>query len=178
MKIYFSWRRLPSVLYWSCWPDKIIQLWPCKWSSTIKPRLQCMYKSWKEFLRYTIHSLFRPKYIIYYNKLILIQYIWNIHYFIIFCYTGNNKSHAFSLSGLTNGPTPVTSMVGGIGPSSCINDWVIIPCAMNVGRLPTSPPACVDRIRGRTFKSEVSTTEATVYSNFTYFSLNVHFFLA
>ncbi|CAH1390974.1 unnamed protein product [Nezara viridula] len=74
----------------------------------------------------------------------------------------NNRSHAFALSGDTSGQNPVTSMVGGIGPSSCASDWIIIPCATNVGRPPTSAPTCVDRICGGTFSSEVSTTAATV----------------
>ncbi|XP_066901673.1 uncharacterized protein [Halyomorpha halys] len=88
--------------------------------------------------------------------------------------TTNNRSHAFAISGDTSGQSPVTSMVGGMGPSSCANDWIIIPCATNVGRPPTSPPTCVDRICGGTFSSEVSTTEATVYSTVKPFRIVVH----
>ncbi|KAL1117066.1 hypothetical protein AAG570_004394 [Ranatra chinensis] len=84
----------------------------------------------------------------------------------------NNRSHAFSLSGNTASQNEVTSMVG---PNACTGDWVIIPCASNVGRVlgPGAPP-CVDRICGGTFNSEVSTSETTVYSAVKPFRLAVH----
>ncbi|XP_014249299.1 uncharacterized protein LOC106666516 [Cimex lectularius] len=85
-----------------------------------------------------------------------------------------NRTHAFTMSGNTMSQNPTTSMIGGLGPTACSGDWVIIPCAMNVGRSPSSPPVCVDRICGGTFNSEVSTTQATVYSTVKPFRLVVH----
>ncbi|KAK9496784.1 hypothetical protein O3M35_012977 [Rhynocoris fuscipes] len=86
----------------------------------------------------------------------------------------NNRSSSFTMSGVTVGNAPVTSMVGGIGPNSCNADWIIIPCAMNQGRPPSTPPTCVDRICGGTFSSEVSTTPATVFSTVKPFRIIVH----
>ncbi|XP_073976186.1 uncharacterized protein [Rhodnius prolixus] len=86
----------------------------------------------------------------------------------------NNRSSSFTMTGVTTGQAPVTSMIGGIGPNSCASDWIIIPCAMNQGRPPSSPPVCADRICGGTFSSEVSTTAATVYSTVKPFRIVVH----
>ncbi|BET02403.1 Hypothetical protein NTJ_15221 [Nesidiocoris tenuis] len=86
----------------------------------------------------------------------------------------NNRSKAFTMSGNTQGTNVATSAIGSTGPNSCTADWVIIPCAQNVGRLPTAPPTCVDRICGGTFNSEVSTTDATIYSTVKPFRIVVH----
>ena len=90
----------------------------------------------------------------------------------LFCPTVNNRTHSFTLSGNTLGQNPVTSMVGGVGPNACNADWLIIPCASNVGRVNTGTAStCVDRICGGTFNSEVSVTPATVYSKYLFTSL-------
>ena len=81
----------------------------------------------------------------------------NIRYF-----PANNRTHAFTLSGNTQGQTAVSSSTGTLGGSSCSADWIIIPCATNVGR--TGLATCVDRICGGTFNTEISTTPATVIS--------------
>ncbi|XP_021929766.1 uncharacterized protein LOC110834666 [Zootermopsis nevadensis] len=86
--------------------------------------------------------------------------------------TVNNRTHAFTLSGNTQGQTAVSSSTGTIGPNSCNTDWLIIPCATNVGR--TGLPACIDRICGGTFNTEISTTPATVISTVKPFRLTVH----
>ncbi|KDR14260.1 hypothetical protein L798_10568 [Zootermopsis nevadensis] len=86
--------------------------------------------------------------------------------------TVNNRTHAFTLSGNTRGQTAVSSNTGTIGPNSCNEDWLIIPCATNVGR--TELLACVDRICGGTLNTEISTTAATVFSTVKPFRLTVH----
>ncbi|KAJ9583664.1 hypothetical protein L9F63_021994, partial [Diploptera punctata] len=86
--------------------------------------------------------------------------------------TVNNRTHAFTLSGNTQGQTAVSSSTGTLGPNSCNADWLIIPCATNVGR--TGLPACIDRICGGTFNTEISTTPSTVISTVKPFRLTVH----
>ncbi|XP_023710755.1 uncharacterized protein LOC111866229 [Cryptotermes secundus] len=86
--------------------------------------------------------------------------------------TVNNRTHAFSLSGNTQGQNAVSSSTGTLGPNSCNTDWIIIPCATNVGR--TGLPACIDRICGGTFNTEISTTPTTVISTVKPFRLTVH----
>jgi hypothetical protein len=81
----------------------------------------------------------------------------NIRYF-----PANNRTRAFTLSGNTQGQNAISSATGNLGPNSCNGDWLIIPCATNIGR--TGLPTCIDRICGGTFNTEVSTTPATVIS--------------
>jgi len=81
---------------------------------------------------------------------------------VMWCISVNNRTHAFTLSGSTQGQNAVSSSTGTLGPNSCNTDWLIIPCATNVGR--TGLPACIDRICGGTFNTEISTTPATVIS--------------
>lgn len=86
----------------------------------------------------------------------------------------NNRSHSFTLSGNSLGQNALTSMVGSTGPQSCNMDWLIIPCASNVGRVNNGQSQCVDRICGGTFNSEVSTIPSTVYSTVKPFRLAFH----
>lgn len=65
-------------------------------------------------------------------------------------------------------------MVGGSGSNACNADWLIIPCASNVGRVNAgTAAACVDRLCGGTFNTEVSVTPATIYSEYTYLFANL-----
>ncbi|KAJ4449819.1 hypothetical protein ANN_01225 [Periplaneta americana] len=84
----------------------------------------------------------------------------------------NNRTHAFTMSGNTQGQSAVSSSTGTLGPNSCNADWIIIPCATNVGR--TGLPACIDRICGGTFNTEISTTPSTIISTVKPFRLTVH----
>ncbi|KAL0103614.1 hypothetical protein PUN28_017709 [Cardiocondyla obscurior] len=59
------------------------------------------------------------------------------------------RSNAFTLTGNTQG-TQIVSMTG----TNCMTDWLSIPCAMNLGRLSSTPITCVDRLCGGTFNSE------------------------
>jgi len=77
-------------------------------------------------------------------------------------FPANNRTHAFTLSGNTQGQNVVSSSTGTLGPNSCNTDWIIIPCATNVGR--NGPPTCVDRICGGTFNTDISTTPVSVIS--------------
>ena len=85
------------------------------------------------------------------------------------CLSVNNRTHAFTLSGNTQGQNAVSSGVGTVGPNACNDDWLIIPCATNVGR--TENPMCADRICGGTLNTEVSITPATVISKDVYIIL-------
>ncbi|CAL7941194.1 unnamed protein product [Xylocopa violacea] len=58
-------------------------------------------------------------------------------------------SNAFTLTGNTQS-TQIASMTG----AACQSDWLTIPCASNIGRLPTTMMTCVDRICGGTFNAE------------------------
>jgi len=60
------------------------------------------------------------------------------------------RSNAFTLTGNTQA-TQIASMTG----VSCMTDWLAIPCAMNLGRIPTTPLMCVDRLCGGTFNAEL-----------------------
>ncbi|OAD60708.1 hypothetical protein WN48_05270 [Eufriesea mexicana] len=59
------------------------------------------------------------------------------------------RSNAFTLTGNTQA-MQIASMVG----TSCQTDWLMIPCAFNTGRLPTTVTTCTDRICGGTFNAE------------------------
>lgn len=59
------------------------------------------------------------------------------------------RSNAFTLTGNTQG-TQIASMTA----AACQTDWLTIPCASNLGRLPTAMMTCVDRICGGTFNAE------------------------
>ncbi|CAG9138310.1 unnamed protein product, partial [Plutella xylostella] len=75
--------------------------------------------------------------------------------------TVNNRSKAFTLSGNSN--NPVNSMIGsGPGPNNCANDWLLIPCAANFGRLPPAQALCTDRICGGTFSADLSMQASAV----------------
>lgn len=58
------------------------------------------------------------------------------------------RSNAFTLTGNTQA-TQIVSMTG----TSCMTDWLSIPCVTNLGRLST-PMTCIDRLCGGTFNSE------------------------
>jgi len=85
------------------------------------------------------------------------------------CLSVNNRTHSFTLSGNTQGQNAISSGTGTLGPNFCNEDWLIIPCATNVGR--TDTPACVDRICGGTLNTEISTTPATIISKDIYINL-------
>ena len=56
-------------------------------------------------------------------------------------------------------------MIGsGAGPNNCANDWLLLPCAANVGRIQPAQALCTDRICGGTFSAELSMQAATVLS--------------
>lgn len=75
----------------------------------------------------------------------------------------NNRTQSFTLSG--NTANAIQAMVGSVGTANnCPADYVIIPCASNVGRVSTVGPPCVDRLCGGTFGAEVSLIPATVMS--------------
>lgn len=59
------------------------------------------------------------------------------------------RNNAFTLSGNTQG-TQISSMTG----VACQTDWLMIPCASNMGRQPNSGVQCTDRICGGTFNAE------------------------
>lgn len=59
------------------------------------------------------------------------------------------RNNAFTLTGNTQG-NQIASMTG----AACQTDWLMIPCASNLGRLPTAMTTCVDRICGGTFNAD------------------------
>lgn len=72
------------------------------------------------------------------------------------------RSNAFTLTGNTQN-TQIASMTG----TSCLTDWLSIPCAMNLGRMPSAPLLCVDRLCGGTFNSETQNlNESSVISEY------------
>ncbi|XP_020295651.1 deleted in malignant brain tumors 1 protein-like [Pseudomyrmex gracilis] len=66
------------------------------------------------------------------------------------------RSNAFTLTGNTQN-TQIASMTG----VSCVTDWLSIPCATNLGRIPTTPLMCVDRLCGGTFNAEPQNLNAS-----------------
>ncbi|KAM0737107.1 hypothetical protein ACS0PU_000200 [Formica fusca] len=66
------------------------------------------------------------------------------------------RNNAFTLTGNTQN-TQIVSMTG----ASCLTDWLSIPCAINLGRMPTMPLICVDRLCGGTFNSEPQNLNAS-----------------
>ena len=63
--------------------------------------------------------------------------------------TTQMRSNSFTLTGNTQ-TTQIMSMTG----TSCMTDWLSIPCATNLDRLPSTSMTCVDRLCGGTFNSE------------------------
>lgn len=57
-------------------------------------------------------------------------------------------------------------MVGSTGPTNyCPSDYIIIPCASNVGRQQAAgSPICVDRMCGGTLAADISLIPATIMS--------------
>jgi len=77
------------------------------------------------------------------------------------------RSNSFTLTGNTQA-TQIVSMTG----TSCMTDWLSIPCATNLGRLPLTPLMCVDRLCGGTFNSETQNlNESSVISEYFYRAL-------
>ncbi|XP_034232015.1 uncharacterized protein LOC117639989 [Thrips palmi] len=87
--------------------------------------------------------------------------------------TINNRTHSFTLSGNTQGQTPLSSMTGS---AQCNADWLVIPCVNNVGRVSMGPATstCVDRLCGGTLSAEIGTTPSTVFSTVKPFRLAYH----
>ncbi|XP_053987568.1 uncharacterized protein LOC128880976 [Hylaeus volcanicus] len=80
------------------------------------------------------------------------------------------RNNAFTLTGNTQG-TQIASMTG----AACQTDWLTIPCASNLGRLPTAMMTCVDRICGGTFNAEnQSLNSSSVVSTVKPFRLIFH----
>lgn len=93
---------------------------------------------------------------------VLLSYYQIIHLYFL---SVNNRSRAFTLSGNSN--TPVNSMVGsGAGANVCANDWLLVPCAANVGRLSPAQALCTDRICGGTFSADLSMQSSSVLSKY------------
>nr|XP_012551440.2 uncharacterized protein LOC101744434 [Bombyx mori] len=85
----------------------------------------------------------------------------------------NNRSRSFTLSGNSN--NPVNSMIGsGAGPNNCANDWLLVPCAANVGRIQPNQALCTDRICGGTFSADLSMQASQVLSTVKPFRLWFH----
>ncbi|CAL8082881.1 unnamed protein product [Orchesella dallaii] len=83
----------------------------------------------------------------------------------------NQRTRAFSLNG-QNAQTQIGAMVGA---TSCVADWITIPCATNSGRVMQQGGAiCQDRICGDTFNSEVSMQQMPVYSYAKPFRIHYH----
>lgn len=56
-------------------------------------------------------------------------------------------------------------MIGsGAGPNNCANDWLLVPCAANVGRIQPAQALCTDRICGGTFSADLSMQSSSVLS--------------
>lgn len=66
------------------------------------------------------------------------------------------RNNAFTLTGNTQA-TQIASMTG----AACQTDWLTIPCATNVGRLPSMMTMCVDRLCGGTFNAESQNLNAS-----------------
>lgn len=60
-----------------------------------------------------------------------------------------SRNNAFTLTGNTQG-TQIASMTGAM----CQTDWLMIPCAINVGKSPSMSTTCVDRLCGGTFNAD------------------------
>lgn len=85
--------------------------------------------------------------------------------------SANNRSRAFTISGNSN--NPVNAMIGsGAGPNNCANDWLLVPCAANVGRLQPAQALCTDRICGGTFSADLSMQSSSVLSEYLKTALN------
>lgn len=64
-------------------------------------------------------------------------------------------------------------MIGsGAGPNNCANDWLLVPCAANVGRLQPAQALCTDRICGGTFSADLSMQSSSVLSEYLETALN------
>lgn len=82
------------------------------------------------------------------------------------------RSNAFTLTGNTQA-TQIVSMTG----TSCMTDWLSIPCATNLGRLPLTPMTCVDRLCGGTFNSETQNLNgSSIISEYTCCNVMIQFF--
>ncbi|XP_043476468.1 uncharacterized protein LOC122507685 isoform X1 [Leptopilina heterotoma] len=79
------------------------------------------------------------------------------------------RSNAFSLTGNTVSGQPVAT----IG-QNCQTDWLMIPCAMSSGRMPTTSLTCIDRICGGSFNTEPIMNSSTVISTVKPFRLVFH----
>lgn len=87
----------------------------------------------------------------------------DLNYRNLFCFSVNNRSRAFTISGNSN--NPVNAMIGsGAGPNNCANDWLLVPCAANVGRIQPAQALCTDRICGGTFSADLSMQASSVLS--------------
>lgn len=69
------------------------------------------------------------------------------------------RSNVFSLTGNTQTGQPV-AIVG----QNCQTDWLMIPCAMSLGRMPNTPFTCIDRICGGSFNTDSVMNSSTVVS--------------
>lgn len=79
------------------------------------------------------------------------------------------RSNVFSLTGNTQTGQPV-AIVG----QNCQTDWLMIPCAMSLGRMPNTPFTCIDRICGGSFNTDSVMNSSTVVSTVKPFRLVFH----
>ncbi|XP_011501685.1 PREDICTED: uncharacterized protein LOC105365268 [Ceratosolen solmsi marchali] len=79
------------------------------------------------------------------------------------------RSSSFTLSGNT-----INGQYTAMTDRSCQNDWLMMPCAGNSGRLPSSQISCVDRICGGAFNTETSVNSTSIISTVKPFRLVFH----
>jgi hypothetical protein len=73
-------------------------------------------------------------------------------------------SSSFALSGNTIG-----GQYTAITDRSCQSDWLMIPCAVNSGRLPGTQVACIDRFCGGALNTEATVNSTSIISTYTIF---------
>ncbi|KYM94988.1 hypothetical protein ALC62_14583 [Cyphomyrmex costatus] len=84
--------------------------------------------------------------------------------------TNQIRSNSFTLTGNTQ-----TAQTGSMTGTTCMTDWLSIPCATNLNRLPSTPMTCVDRLCGGAFNSEASSlNSSTIISTIKPFRLIFH----
>lgn len=81
--------------------------------------------------------------------------------------TANNRSRSFALTGNTLGQNVVPSSTDS---TACNADWLLIPCAENVGpyELRTLGENCVDRLCGGTFSAQETIFPSVISSKYNF----------
>ncbi|XP_012279434.1 uncharacterized protein LOC105699195 [Orussus abietinus] len=89
--------------------------------------------------------------------------------------TPGSQSMATRISTFTLSGNTMTQQVPSMTGTACQADWLMIPCASNLGRLSTAPMTCVDRICGGAFNAEnQNINSSTVISTIKPFRLVLH----